>query len=91
MDVLTHHKLLTALTAYDRREAKKRRHNPYALAHYCQALSHAAKLMEAGRTPREALLGTFCGSLLNLCLKAIGEAPATAGEQRSGSWTREEI
>lgn len=83
-------KLLTALTQYDIRESKKRFHNPYAMSHYCGALDHTMRLVEAGRTPRAALIGCFCGRLLDVCLKAIGEAKATAGEQQ-GRITREEL
>lgn len=88
---LLHQKLFLALTKYDQRESRKRFHNPYAMGHYCIALQHADKLMAAGRTPRQAILGTFCGRLLDTCLRAIGEAPATSDEQLNASWTREEL
>lgn len=83
-------KLLTALTQYDLRESKKRFHNPNALSLYCDALNHSMRLIEAGRTPRQALIGCFCGRLLDVCLKAIGEAKASADEQR-GRIAREEV
>lgn len=90
MNPILRAKLLTALTQYDIRESKKRFHNPYALGHYMTALDNTMQLIEAGRTPRRALVGTFCGRLLDVCLKAIGEEKSTPEEQR-GRITREEI
>ena len=79
---MMHHKILTVLVAYDRKQSTKRFYNPYALAHYCGALSRAMSAMELGSTPREALVSTFCGPLLDKALKAIGETKSTDREQR---------
>jgi hypothetical protein len=79
------HKLLTAIVKYDARLSKKPHYNVYTLSHACNALTRAMNAVDRGVTPREALCGTFCGRLLDACLKAIGESPSTREEQR-GMW-----
>lgn len=81
MNPETHAKLLNALTSYDRRQATRKGHNPYALSHYCAALTRARESVENGATVRQALLSNFNGRLLSAALKAAGETDFTREEQ----------
>jgi hypothetical protein len=65
-------KLLSILTEYDRRESKKKRYNPYALAHYCKGIQNVADAMADGAAIEDALLKGFCGSLLKHIAKKLG-------------------
>jgi hypothetical protein len=78
----THDKLLMALTEYDVKQSRKKGYNPYALSHYMTALGEATSMMESGVTLRTALLKNFCGRLLDVCLKSVGEPTSTKQEQR---------
>lgn len=78
VDAALSHVLIT----YDKRQARGRSYNPYAIAHYCEALQRARTLVDAGQTWRSALVECFNGRLLDNVLKAIGEAPSTRDEQR---------
>ncbi len=75
-----HIKLLNALTAFDRKEAKKKHYNRYALAQYCAALQSAQVDMDCGATLRESLLVNFIGHLLSALLRAVGEPDFTRDE-----------
>lgn len=79
-----HARLLMAVTEHDRRERSKRHYNRNALGIYCGAVTNAFEAMKQGAAPREAVLGCFTGRLLDRCLTAIGEKPATAEEHRGG-------
>lgn len=74
--------LAHAVTAYDRKQETKKGHNPYAIAHYLHAVDDAVALIEKGSTVRAALLATFNDRLLDVALKAVGEAPFTRDERR---------
>lgn len=78
----TRAKLLHVLVAYDKRQTKKPSYNRYALSHYCNALAYVMRCIEAGHSVRAALTDAFTGRLLDLCLKAVGEAKSTDQEQR---------
>jgi hypothetical protein len=77
IDAALSHVLIT----YDKRQARGRSYNPYAIAHYCEALQRARALVEAGKAWRAALVECFNGRLLDNLLKAIQEAPSTRAEQ----------
>ncbi len=82
-------KLIHAATAYDRRQARGKRYNPYALAQYFQRIDEVMADIEAGATPREALLAAFSDRLLDALLVGIGEPKFTMDEKRAtdGRWT----
>lgn len=75
-------KVIHALTAYDRKQEGKRGYNMYALAMYCEASTKAEVAVHAGATWRDALVKNFCGRLLDIALKAVGETKSTDAEQR---------
>lgn len=75
------HTLTHAVTEYDRKQSKRKGYNIYALAHYLGAVQEA--MAELGLdTLRDTLVEHFNGRLLDVVLKAVGEAPSTREEQR---------
>ena len=78
----THDTLLHALTTYDRKQMTKRGYNVYALAHYMGALHNIEAALAQGTDLRTALVGSFCGRLLDVCLKSVGLPKSTDSEQR---------
>jgi hypothetical protein len=78
-------RLVCALTTFDRQQSTRRGHNPYALGQYLERVDAVMADIEAGATPRAAVLAGFCGPLQRLALRAIGEAPAQASEE-SRAW-----
>lgn len=79
-----HLQLLHCLTSYDRKQSTKLGHNPYALAHYCRALSRTQRYCEAGHTLRDAIATCFLGSLCNRLLKAVNLEPLSKAELKFG-------
>ena len=77
-------KITMALTAYDRKREGKKDYNRYALPQYLQALYRVAEDIKSGFTLRHALCFGFSGRVLDVALKAVGEAPATEDEQEWG-------
>jgi len=65
-------KIQTALTAYDKRQAKGKRYNPYALPQYLEALRDADEEVSGGRPLGLALARYFTGSVLDAVKKAVG-------------------
>lgn len=78
-----HAALVHAATQYDIRAAKRRGHNPYALAQYLDRIANVEKDIVGGMTPRAALLGAFNDRLLDCLLTAIGESKFTREEMQS--------
>ena len=74
-------KIQTALVKYDERQAKRKYYNAYAMGHYMQALGNAKEYMKEGDTLRQAVCKSFCGKLLDVVLKAVGETPSLKTEQ----------
>lgn len=70
-----------ALTTYDRRQSGRRGWNPYALPQYLARADEIAADIEAGASPRAAILAGFTGTLQAACLRALGLPPATADER----------
>jgi len=68
-----HHRLLHAVTEYDRKQEKRKGYNHYALAQYIGRLQEIEKDIAAGMSVREALVSGFNGRLLDILLKAAGE------------------
>lgn len=85
MNEFIKNKLLHAVTEYDRKQSTKKFYNIYALAQYLMAVERASEYMvNYDMTLREALLKSFNGRLLDVCLKAAGEPTSTKHEQLWG-------
>lgn len=83
-----HAAMVTALMAYDRKEAARAAkarvpHNGYAIAHYLGGLQRVEEAVAAGCDIREALIERFCGRLLNHLLRAIHEPRLTPEEREA--------
>ena len=72
--------LVHAVTQYDIRQSRGKRYNHYALGQYLRRVEDIVADIANGATPRAAIVAGMTGSLLNACLKAVGEAPATRDE-----------
>jgi hypothetical protein len=83
MNELTHFRIVNALTSYDRKASTRKFHNPYALGQYFQALECAEAQVDGGATLRDALVKNFCGRLLDVVLRSVGEQVSTKQECRS--------
>lgn len=77
-----HYTLVHAVTEYDRKQQGKRGYNIWALPQYLGAVETAEQRIAEGKTTREALVASFCGRLLDVVLKSVGEAKSTREEQR---------
>lgn len=83
LDALTRHKITHALTVYDEKESRKKYHNINALSLYFASLQDTVEpALAKGATLRQALCRGFCGRLLDVVLKAVGEPKSTDAEQR---------
>ncbi len=82
MNELQHARIFNRLCDYNRRAAKRKGYSPYAMAHYCKALTNTQQHCDNGADLRVALLNCFCGRLLNHCLKVVGLETSTREEQR---------
>ncbi len=69
--------LVHAVTVYDRRRAGRKGYNRYALAQYLDAAERAATEVDKGFPVRAALCRAFNDRLLDACLAAVGEPPAS--------------
>ncbi len=79
---MIHFKMVSEITAYDRRQSTKRGYNMFALPIMIGAAQEASKAIESGKPARAAIVDKFCGRLLDRILKVIGEAPSTDADQR---------
>jgi hypothetical protein len=86
-----HHTLVHAATAYDRRQSKSKRYNPYALAQYLARIDEVEQDVAAGAEPRAALCAAFTGSLLSTMLRAIEAPAATPAELMGAGWSYQPI
>jgi hypothetical protein len=75
--------LVHAATEHDRTQSTRRGYNHYALAQYLRRIDEVCEDIDAGMTPRQALLDGFCDRLLDKLLVAIGE-PKFTKEERLG-------
>lgn len=80
-----HSALVHAVTAYDRRRAGRQGYNHYALGQYLIRLEEVERDIAAGASVRAALCAAFSDRLLDVCLKAVGEARAEAAD-KTGGW-----
>jgi len=80
----TKDKLISALTQYDAKQAKRKGHNPYALGIYFQRVDDVVADIEAGADIRAEVVAGFTGRLADHCLRALGLPITTDEEQRGG-------
>jgi len=73
-------RLISAVTAYDARQAKGKYWNPHALPIYFERVDDVMADIAKGATLRAALCAGFSDRLLDHCLKAMGEKPFTRDE-----------
>lgn len=66
-----HAMVLSAVTAYDRKQSTKKFYNHYALGHYCRAVGNTFRHVENGAELRTAILNCFVGQLANVVLKSV--------------------
>jgi hypothetical protein len=76
--------LLNTVTEYDRRQAKGKRYNPYALGHYAEALGRVDRYVSMGHDLRSAIVTCFIGPLCDKLLKSAGLPVMTVQEARYG-------
>lgn len=81
MNELQRTKLVAALLKYDAKQQTKKGYNIYACSHYMNAVTNVRELCDSGLSLRLALVKSFNGRLLDVCLKALGEATSTRDEQ----------
>lgn len=62
--------LVHTLTAYDRSQAKRKYHNPYALGQYLARVNDVMEDIEKGADPARAIAAGFTDTLAAKCLKA---------------------
>ena len=67
----THHRLIHAVTNWDRKQSTKRGFNPYALAQYFQALDETLALVDAGKTWQQAISATFNDRLETFLIRSL--------------------
>ena len=72
--------LLSAATAYDRRQSTRRGYNPHALGIYFERIDEVCADVQRGASVRRALCAGFSDRLLDHLLKAVGEAPSKPEE-----------
>ena len=75
------HTLTHAVTAFDRRSQQRRhRVNIYALGHALKAVDRVMAAIEAGATPREAVIRNFNDRLRDAVLRSLDQ-PATSTDE----------
>jgi hypothetical protein len=81
--------LIHAATRYDERQSKKANYNHYALPQYFARIDDICTDIEAGATPREAIVAGTSGAVLAAFLRGIGETKPTNDELRGTGkgWT----
>jgi hypothetical protein len=86
-------KLILAASAYDRRRANKPGYNIYALAQYFTRIDEVLADIDAGASPRAALLAAFSDRLLDALLVGIGEPKHTRAEKDAvrGGWAYQPV
>ena len=75
------HRLTHAVTAFDRRSQQRRRRvNIYALGHALKAVDLVIEAVQAGSTPREAVIRNLNDRLRDAVLRALDQ-PATTPDE----------
>jgi hypothetical protein len=78
MDPIIRDKLVSALTQYDMKQAKKKYHNIYALGLYFKALDNVETAVDNGTSIHRALYDNFSDRLLSALERKLG-LPLTYG------------
>lgn len=78
MDPVIRDKLVSAVTQYDMRQAKRKGHNIYALGHYFKAIDNVESDVDNGASLARALYDNFSDRLLSAVERAVG-LPLTYG------------
>ncbi len=79
----------SAVTTFDRKQeerakrSKRGYHNRYALGQYLMRVDEVVTDIDAGSTPRAAILAAFDDRIADACLVAIGEPKQAEGEHES--------
>lgn len=73
-------KLVNAVTRFDARQSKGKYWNPHALPIYLDRVDAVCSDIDAGASPRQAIIAGFTDRICDACLKAIGEGPYTRQE-----------
>jgi hypothetical protein len=73
-------KLISALTAYDAKQAKKKGYNQWALPQYFERADQIWMDICAGADVRSAIIAGFNGPLVDYCLRSLGLAVTTPEE-----------
>lgn len=80
--------IMKAVTEYDKKQLHKHLknerfyYNPCALSLYHDAVDRTCEAIQQGQDTRSALVDNFCGRLLDIVLKSVGEPKSTDAEQR---------
>lgn len=77
------HKLVHAVTEYDRKQSTKPGYNMYALPQYLRSIQeNVIPALISGKSIRQAILSGFNGRLATAALKSVGEPAITKEEAR---------
>ena len=76
-----HARMLSAITAYDAKQSKRKGYNPYGGAIMLRAMQSALDEMREGTDTRKAILAHFNGRLCDAILRACGLSEQTSTER----------
>lgn len=76
-------KLVSAVTAWDRKQSTKRFYNPYGLGIMLGGVDDVVQDIEKGIDPRKAIMRRFNDRLLDHILRSVGFPVATVEEHRN--------
>jgi len=83
MDNSIRFKLVNAVTAYDRRQSTRKGYNRFALGMYLGSVNRIAEEVDDGQSLRTAIAHNFCGRLLDVVLRSVGELASSNEEQQA--------
>lgn len=84
-------KLVSAVTAWDRKQSTKRFYNPHGLGIMLTVVELVADDIDAGADPRRAIMAGFNDRLLDHVLRSVGLQTATTQEHHSLPMTYQSI
>ena len=76
-------RLISAVTAWDRKQLSKKHHNPHALVIYIERVDEVMRDIESGTNPRAAIIRGFNDRLLDHCLRSLDMETASIEEHNS--------
>lgn len=86
--------LVASVTAYDRKQSRKRCYNIYALAQYLARVEDVVADIDAGASVLDAINAGFCGPLLahvTRDVKAAYPDLAPATQEKTAAWTYQPV